>query len=101
MRRNPQGTFPVVRSGAYVGVVDVATIDRAPAATAAGELADGMAETLAPDDDLESDISALATARTHAVPVVDRGRVVGLLRLDEVNQLVVGRNPGGSVAGSE
>ena len=46
-------------------------------------------------------VATLAKARTHTVPVVDRGRVVGLLRLDEVNQLVVGRDPGGSVAGSE
>jgi hypothetical protein len=37
----------------------------------------------------------------HAVPVVDRGQVVGLLRLDEVNRLVLGSDPGGSVAGTE
>jgi stage IV sporulation protein FB len=101
VRRNAQGTFPVVRAGRYVGVVDVASIERAPAAASAGDLADRTAATLAPDDDLEGDLPALATAPTHAVPVLDGGRVVGLLRLDEVNRLVAGSGPGGSVAGPE
>ena len=101
VRRNAQGTFPVVRAGRYVGIVDVASIERAPAGGGAGDLADRTAATLAPDDDLEGDLPALATAPAHAVPVLDGGRVVGLLRLDEVNRLVAGSDPGGSVAGPE
>jgi stage IV sporulation protein FB len=101
VRRNTQGVFPVVRAGRYVGVVDVASIERAPAAVSAGDLADRTAATLAPDDDLERDLPALAAAPAHSVPVLEGGRVVGLLRVDEVNRLVAGNGPAGSVAGSE
>ncbi len=101
VRRNCQGTFPVVRSGRYVGVIDVPSIERAPDGTNAGDFADRTVVTLAPDDDLEGDVPALAHARGHTVTVVDDGRVVGLLRLDEVSRLVEGPDPADSTAGSE
>ena len=101
VRRNGQGTFPVVRGGRYLGVIDVASIERATVGVCAGDLADRTAVTLGPDDDLEGDLPALATAPAHAVPVLDGGRVVGLLRLDEVNRLVAGNGPAGSDPGSQ
>ncbi len=101
VRRNGQGIFPVVSMGRYVGVVDVVSIERAPDAARAGDLADRSAVTLAPDDDLEDDVAALARTPGHAVPVVDGGQVVGLLRLDEVRRLVAGSGPGGSAVGPE
>jgi hypothetical protein len=55
--------------------------------------------TLAPDDDLEDDVAALARTPGHAVTVMDGGQVVGLLRLDEVDRLVAGSAPGGSAVG--
>ncbi len=85
MRR---GCSPSCSTGGYLGVVDVTGIEQAPAGSCAGELADRTAPVVAPDDDLEGDIPELAAARGHAVAVVDGGRVVGLLRLDEVNRLV-------------
>lgn len=92
VRRNCQGVFPVVDQGRYLGVVDVAAIEQAPSGSHAGEFADRTAPVVAPDDDLEGDIPELAATRAHAVAVVDGGRVVGLLRLEEVNRLVT--NPG-------
>jgi hypothetical protein len=56
---------------------------------------------LAPDDELEGDLPALSSAPGHAVAVVDRGQVVGLLRLDDVGRLVAGSDPSGSAVGSE
>jgi stage IV sporulation protein FB len=101
VRRDGQGTFPVVERGRYVGVVDVAAIERSAPTACAGNLADRTAVTLAPGDDLEGDVPALAGAPGHAVAVVDGDEVVGLLRLDEINRLVAGPGPGGSLAGSE
>jgi stage IV sporulation protein FB len=101
VRRNGQGLFPVVRAGRYVGVIDVASIEQAPDATCAGDLANRAAVTVGPDDDLEGDVAALPGAPGHAVAVVDGDRVVGLLRLDEVRRLVEGSGPGRSAVGPE
>jgi Zn-dependent protease len=99
IRRNVQGTFPVVRDGSYTGLIDTGMIEGAGDEVCAGELADGSAAVLAPDDSLEGDLPALASVAGHAVAVVDRGQVVGLLRLEEVTRLVAGT--AGSVVGSE
>ena len=101
VRRNAQGTFPVVRDGRYAGVIDTETIEGAPDEACAGDLADRSAAVLAPDDELEGDLPALSSAPGHAVAVVDRGQVVGLLRLDDVGRLVAGSDPTGSAVGSE
>jgi stage IV sporulation protein FB len=101
IRHNGQGTFPVVRDGRYAGVIDTATIEGASGEVCAGDLADHSATVLAPDDDLEGDLPALSSAPGHAVAVVDRGQVVGLLRLDEVGRLVARSASTGSALGSE
>ena len=70
----------------------------------AGDIADRSAPVLAPDDDLEGDLPALSSVPGHAVAVVDRGQVVGLLRLHEVGRLVAEpgpTGPTGSALGSE
>jgi stage IV sporulation protein FB len=101
VRRNCQGVFPVVRAGHYVGLVDTSSIQRAPGAECAGDLADAAAPTAAPDDDLEGDLAALYGTHGHAVAVTDHGRVVGLLRLDDVGRLVTGPGAGRSALGTE
>jgi CBS domain-containing protein len=97
VRRNVQGVFPVASAGRYVGVVDVATIERAPDDARAGDLADSSSPTVAPDDELEGDLAALYGVQGHAVAVTDQGRIVGLLRLAEVGQLVAA--PGSDTSG--
>lgn len=99
--QNGQDVFPVARAGRYVGVVDVASIARAPDAASAGELADRAAPTLAPDDDLEGDVAAVAAARGQAVTVVDDGKIVGLLRLADISRVVAGPAAGASGVGVE
>ena len=99
--RPPRAPSPWCVPARYVGVVDLATIDRAP----------GSNRRRRPRGQHGRDArSGRRSRKRHPRvgrrpdargPVVDRGRVVGLLRLDEVNQLVAGRGPGGSVAGSE
>jgi hypothetical protein len=101
IRCDGQGTFPVVHDGRYVGVIDTGTIEGAVGEVCAGDLADHSAAVLAPDDDLEGDLPMLSSVPGHAVAVVDRGQVVGLLRLDEVGRLVTGSGPTRSALGSE
>ena len=101
VRRNTQGVFPVTSAGRYVGVVDVAAIERAPDDARAGDLADSSSPTVAPDDDLEGDLSTLNGARAHAVAVTERGQIVGLLRLTEVGRLVEAPGADGSAVGAE
>ncbi len=101
IRRNVQGTFPVVREGRYTGVIDTHAIEAASDDTCAGDLADRSAAVLAPDDDLERDVPALTSVPGHAVAVVDGERVVGLLRLDDVGRFVAESRPTGSALGSE
>ena len=101
VRRNAQPVFPVARAGRYLGVVDVASIERAPDAARAGDLADDSATTLAPDDDLEGDVAAVAAAPGQAVTVVDGARIVGLLRLDDVRRVVAEPGSGGSAVGTK
>jgi Zn-dependent protease len=99
VRRNAQGTFPVVRDGRYAGVIDSETIEGAPDEACAGDLADCSAAVLEPDDELEGDLPALSSVPGHAAAVVERGQVVGLLRLHEVGRLVAEPGPTGSAFG--
>jgi len=93
-RRNPQRVYPVLRDGSYAGTVDITAVDRAPFDSHVGDLVDLRAATVAPDDDLETRLEVLLGAPGGAVPVVEGGRVVGLLRVDEVNELALGDDEG-------
>lgn len=72
-----------------------------PDAARAGDLADRSATTLAPDDDLEGDVAAVAAASGQAVTVVDDARILGLLRLDDVRRVLAESASDGSAVGTE
>lgn len=88
VQHNHQDVFPVVHSGHYLGTVDLLSISHAPGSARAGELADPHAVTVSPDDDLESDVAALLAAAGRAVIVLESGRAVGVLKLEDVDRLV-------------
>jgi Zn-dependent protease len=88
LRRSAQRVFPVVVSGTYEGLLDEARIDRGEPGADARELADHSTAALIPTDDLEESLEYLLTAPTHAMAVADDGRVIGLLRAEDVEHLL-------------
>lgn len=84
-----QRVFPVVHDGRYAGTVTAASVARAPGDAHVGDLL-ARTTTLAPDDDLEAHLEALAAAPGAALAVLDAERVVGLLRMEEVDELALG-----------
>jgi stage IV sporulation protein FB len=92
-RRLPQAVVPVVEAGRYVGTLDAGVLADAAPDRVAGDLADRNAPVVLPTDDLEEDLGPVVAAGHHAVVVVEAGKVVGLLRLDDVNRLLIERGP--------
>ena len=96
-RHNPQRVFPVLRGGRYAGTVDASRLDRGRLDREIGVCTDSGVTTLGPDDDLEHDLEALARASGGAVPVVEGSRVVGLLRVEDVNRVALEPDGGSGV----
>ena len=88
LRRSPQRVFPVVGPTGFEGMVDAPVIIRAAPDETADTLAHRDAPIVASDDSLEDDLSRLVGTRTHALAVIDDGRVVGVVRLEDVQHLV-------------
>src|SRR5690606_25972323 len=88
--RGDQRAFPVVDGGRLVGLVCLKDVHRLPRdewdtrsvadiMTAAGELA-----TLSPEDDGVEALNALNRRNVNQLPVVDGGRVIGIVRREDV-----------------
>jgi CBS domain-containing protein len=94
LRRTAQRQLPVVRDDQYVGMLDVDALPRGiPSERCVGELADPQAPALVPDDPVEGDDSALELlieTGLKAAAVVDAGRVIGLLALEDLAHVVEG-----------
>lgn len=79
-----QRAFPVLVDGEYVGMA-TAEVLRGPATTRVGDRADRNAPGVGPGAALESEgLPALRASVTRAVPVLEEGRIVGLLREEDV-----------------
>jgi Zn-dependent protease len=88
LRTSAQGAFPVVGPGGYEGMVDAATIERTFLDRVAANLAIQQ-PTLSPTADLETEALALVeSSPVHAVAVAEQGRIVGLLRRDDIRRRV-------------
>src|SRR4051794_451824 len=68
--------------GKFVGVVLSNSVDGQ--ATTAGDLADRAYPTIAADQGLDVALDIMASAGTNWVPVIDNGRVVGIIGMNEV-----------------
>jgi stage IV sporulation protein FB len=88
LRRTAQREFPAVDHGAYRGLVTADALEIAdPAATVAAGVVD--LPTLSPGDDVETAaLAALQESPFGALAVAEAGRVVGLLRMGDIQHLV-------------
>jgi len=80
------GPLPVVENDMLVGIVTdrdlvvrVLADDRDPAATTVGEIASTEVVTIGPDEDLDAALKLLAEHHVRRLPVVEEGRLVGIL----------------------
>jgi Zn-dependent protease len=95
VRHTAQPLLPVVGPDGFVGSVDPATLALAGTGSPAGDLVERDPHVVAPGDELEdATLHQVVRAHAKAVAVVDRGRVVGLLRLEDVQHLLDAPSPG-------
>jgi Zn-dependent protease len=86
-RRSAQRAFPVVGPRGYEGIVDAdAVATRHPSARPTD--AASLPPALAPGDGLEACLPAVLGAPGRALAVLDQSRLVGLLRIEEVQHLL-------------
>jgi Zn-dependent protease len=94
LRRTPQRIFPVIGAQGYAGMVTADAIDGAAPAVCVADVADPDALSVAPDASLEHEaVPMLQESPCGALAVVDAGRVVGLLRIEDVVHEVERRAP--------
>ncbi|HEY7877709.1 MAG TPA: site-2 protease family protein [Gemmatimonadaceae bacterium] len=102
-----QQDFPVVRDGTVVGVLTRADLMRALAGHgAASRVSDAMQrdfQVAAPNEDLDRAFARLQACRCHTFPVVQDGRLVGVLTAENVGEFMmvqsaIGGRPGGGAA---
>jgi Zn-dependent protease len=88
LRRSPQRVFPVVGPGGYEGLIDSDSIEHSDPASTAATLVERAAPVVAATDGLEDCLPLVAGAPGRALAVVDEGRLVGLLRGEDVEHVV-------------
>ena len=102
MLRERRLSFPVRDRERIVGVVSFDQIARVPLADRAAMQVRAIAievQALSPDDEVWDGVRALAKAHLPQLPVVENGRLVGALRLDDVtrglqlHELLTSRGP--------
>ena len=80
-----RGPQVVTRDGLYYGMIDTSEIDPAGSQEVVGDLADRSVPVLGPNDDLgRSALDLLLSSGYRVLPVVEEGRVVGVLVVDDV-----------------
>jgi Zn-dependent protease/CBS domain-containing protein len=88
-----QQDFPVVEDGRVVGVLtrtDLLTaLTRHGQEAPVGEVMQRQFETADPRDMLEGTLARLQTCNCHALPVVSKGQLVGMLTMDNLSELLM------------
>ena len=87
------GPLPVVDGDDLVGIVTdrdlvvrVLADDRDPACTTVGEIASTGVITIGPDDELEDALGLMVEHHVRRLPVVEEGRLVGILTHGDVDR---------------
>jgi CBS domain-containing protein len=101
MRENDVGSIPVVDGNQLVGIVtDRDIVARAVAenadlrTTTVGDVASRDVVTVGPDDDLDEARRLMAEQQVRRLPVVDRGRIVGMLAQADVAMMAKEKDSG-------
>lgn len=92
--------LPVLRDGVVVGVLTERDVVTRPADARVGEVMSRPAATIGPDEDLDLAARLMVSRRVGCLPVVERGRLIGMLtRTDVLLARAAGerRPPGGHV----
>jgi CBS domain-containing protein len=91
MAREGVGPIPVVDGDRLVGlvtdrdiVVRVVAEGHDPSSTKLGDIASSDLKTVAPDDDLDVALHTMASAQVRRLPVVEDGRLVGIVAQADV-----------------
>ncbi len=91
-----QQDFPVVEEGRILGILTYTGMVRAlaedGAMTPAGSVMDTDFESVSPNDSLESVFSRLQQSNCPAMPVLEDGRLVGLLTPHNVSEFIMVQN---------
>jgi Zn-dependent protease len=87
-RRTAQRVFPVVGPNGYEGMVEPVGAATGRDDTTVDDLEHHEVAVLAPSDGLEASVPAVVQAPGHAVAVLEGSRIVGVLRLEEVQHLL-------------
>ncbi|WP_007026546.1 CBS domain-containing protein [Saccharomonospora iraqiensis] len=78
-------------------VVKVLAEGKDPVAVHVGELASGQVHSIAPGDDVEAALDAMARHRVRRLPVLDGGRLVGILSQADAARALSGTEVGRTV----
>jgi CBS domain-containing protein len=91
MAQQDVGPIPIVENDQLAGIVTdrdivvrVVAEGRDPSSTTVGEIASKDLETVSPDEDLDSALRKMASAQVRRLPVVENGRVVGIVAQADV-----------------
>lgn len=91
MAREDVGPIPVVDGDRLVGlvtdrdiVVRVVAEGRDPGSTTLRDIASSDLKTVSPDDDLDVALQTMASAQVRRLPVVEDGRLVGIVAQADV-----------------
>jgi Zn-dependent protease len=87
LRRSAQRVFPMVGPEGYAGMIDMTAVEHSPPGPVAADLA-SQVPAVALAGSLEEALGLVMSSPVKAVAVCDAGRVVGLLRSEEVHHLV-------------
>lgn len=94
MAKEDVGPVPVVEEGRLTGIVTdrdivvrVVAEGRDPSSTTVGEIASRDVVTVSPDDDLDTALKQLAQNQVRRIPVVDGGRLVGIVAQADIARL--------------
>jgi CBS domain-containing protein len=93
MKSEDIGSLPVLQEGELVAVLtDRDIVIRAvaesadPSATMVGDIASRRPVTIEPDEDLDEALAQMARAQVRRLPVVEGGRLVGVLAQADIAQ---------------
>jgi CBS domain-containing protein len=86
MAKEDVGPIPVVEGDRLKGIVTdrdivlrVVAEGRDPSSTTVGEIASTNLETVSPEDDLDTALHKMTSAKVRRLPVVEDGRLVGVV----------------------